>query len=341
MGRRVRLLRRSFLGRRLVGAVILAILLAISMLSQSCEPADMPAPSPPATPSTSDLADHPLSELSPNAQRYLDGRQGRWGIAVVIPSQEAIYVSNADQPMSMASVVKVVIMLAVMDRAIKEEQPLTSWEQQQLRLMITESDNDAATALWEALGGADAVEAYLQSIDMTGIYPNPQEAWGASRATPRAVALLFAKLALGEILDQPSRKLAMELLAEVVPSQRWGVSAGLPNDLPPGTIVGIKDGWYPAESGWWVNSAGSNPTGGQPSQLHHRSSHTRPAHHGIRHRHDRRSRGAGPPCTAWDSPLRHLPRRPLSTGEGVSPPLAVKPDRPELDHCQPVRSWYH
>lgn len=226
------------------------------MLSQSCEPADMPAPSPPATPSTSDLADHPLSELSPNAQRYLDGRQGRWGIAVVIPSQEAIYVSNADQPMSMASVVKVVIMLAVMDRAIKEEQPLTSWEQQQLRLMITESDNDAATALWEALGGADAVEAYLQSIDMTGIYPNPQEAWGASRATPRAVALLFAKLALGEILDQPSRKLAMELLAEVVPSQRWGVSAGLPNDLPPGTIVGIKDGWYPAESGWWVNSAG-------------------------------------------------------------------------------------
>ncbi|MBI4302416.1 MAG: serine hydrolase, partial [Chloroflexi bacterium] len=158
--------------------------------------------------------------------------------------------------MSMASVIKVAVMLTTMDQAIREERDLTSWELQQLRPMITESDNDATTALWDELGGGAAIEAYLRSIGVTDIVPNSSDYWGASRASAKAVALLFAKIAFSDILDQPKRQLALELLSEVIPSQRWGVTAGVPDEQPPGTVIGLKDGWYPARYAWWVNSAG-------------------------------------------------------------------------------------
>jgi len=88
------------------------------------------------------------------------------------------------------------------------------------------------------------------------VEPNPSDNWGSSRASAKAVALLFAKLAFGDILNAEMRQIAIDNLSDVVPEQRWGVTAGTPEDVPPGTTIGIKDGWYPAGSGWWVNSAG-------------------------------------------------------------------------------------
>lgn len=201
-------------------------------------------------------ADRELAELSPEAQRFLEGREGRSGVAVLLPGRGVLYSSNGDQPMSMASVVKVAVMLAVMDRAVREGRELTGREMALLRPMIQESDNESTTVLWNDLGGSGAVEEYLRSIEIEDILPNAQEYWGASRATARSVARLFGKLAFEEILDRERRALAVELLSGVVPSQRWGVTAGVPDERPAGTIIGLKDGWYPAGFGWWVNSAG-------------------------------------------------------------------------------------
>ena len=206
--------------------------------------------------SSSQLVERPLAELSADAQRFLEGREGRWGVAVVVPGQKTIYTANGDQLMSMASVAKVAVMITVMDRAIKGNRRVTDRELQLMHPMITTSDNDATTSLWNDLGGGTTVEAYLRSIGITDIVPNSADAWGASRASAKAVAMLFAKLAFGEILDQTNRELALELLAGIIPSQQWGITAGIPEERPPGTIIGLKDGWYPAGYGWWVNSAG-------------------------------------------------------------------------------------
>jgi Beta-lactamase enzyme family len=157
----------------------------------------------------------------------------------------------------MASVSKVAIMVTVMDRAIQQGRDLTDRERGLLEPMITVSDNDAATALWADLGGGETVDSYLASIGLTHIQANPKDYWGASLAPPREVALLLADLGRGQILDEPMRSTAVDLLTRVEPGQRWGVTAGIPDQPPPGTVIGIKDGWYQTAYGWWwVNSAG-------------------------------------------------------------------------------------
>jgi hypothetical protein len=122
--------------------------------------------------------------------------------------------------------------------------------------MITESDNDSTTQLWNRLGGGRAVKAYLRRIGVGSIEPYDGPYWGTSLASARAVALVFAKLAFGDILDAPHRALALDLLGKVVPSQRWGVPAGAEGRGTDGDSLALKNGWYPAEAGWRVNSAG-------------------------------------------------------------------------------------
>jgi beta-lactamase class A len=215
---------------------------------------------------TSEFTERPLAELSQDAASFLVGQEGARGAAVVVFSQGAIYTQNGDELMPMASVAKVAIMVTVMDRAIHEDRELTDWERAMLQPMITESDNDAATALWNDLGGGATLEGTLRSMGLVATRPNPAEEWGESRSTPKEVALLLAKLVNGEILDPPSRNLALDLMSQVAPDQMWGITAGVLMDGLPQMVIAIKNGWYPTSDGWWVNSAGSIlPGNGQPA----------------------------------------------------------------------------
>lgn len=190
------------------------------------------------------------------AALYLEARDGPKGVAVVVPSRRAIYTWNGHEKFHMASIAKVSIMLTVMDQALQSGRGLTAEELAYIRPMITISDNSAASLLWSQIGGGQAVEDFLRGIGLEETDPNKESCWGASYSSPHDVALLFAKLVLGEILDEKMRSIALELLQQVDPSQTWGVTAAAPDDRPEGTIIGIKDGWYPADCGWWVNSAG-------------------------------------------------------------------------------------
>jgi hypothetical protein len=87
-----------------------------------------------------------------------------------------------------------------------------------------------------------------------------------SFVSARAMATTLAKLLSDEILDSPSRALALRMLDGVVPQQRWGVTAGTSSEA--GDHVAIKDGWYPGEEGWRVNSVGVvRPATGAPWAL--------------------------------------------------------------------------
>ena len=210
----------------------------------------------PSGPLVGRLDEKPLEDLSIDAATYAASRPEVVGVAVIIPRRGAVYTFNGDEPFPMASVAKVAILAAVLDRSQREARDLTQREEELLEPMITVSDNDAATELWAEMGGAQGMDQYLDSIGLEGIRPNPKEYWGASRASPKDVAQLFAKLAWGDVLDAPERTYALHLLTEVVPAQRWGASAGVPDDMPEGTVIAMKDGWYPGLYGWWVNTAG-------------------------------------------------------------------------------------
>ncbi|MBI2862173.1 MAG: hypothetical protein HYX89_05075 [Chloroflexi bacterium] len=202
------------------------------------------------------LSEQPLAELSPDASEFLQSRAPAWGVAIIIPSHGTIYAANPDEQLEMASVVKVLILLEVLDQAAQEHRYVDEAELHLLWPMITESDNDSATKLWNQVGGGPAINNYLRRIGVSGIAPYNGPYWGTSIASARSISLVFAKLAFGDILDEPSRKLALTLLQRVIPSQRWGVSSAAEGQASHRDAVGLKDGWYPDDAGWRVNSAG-------------------------------------------------------------------------------------
>jgi hypothetical protein len=78
--------------------------------------------------------------------------------------------------------------------------------------------------------------------------------WGLTQITAHdQVLLLRLLLNKNTVLNGPSRRYALSLMAQVVPSQRWGVPAGAPARL----TVHVKNGWMPlAPHGWRINSIG-------------------------------------------------------------------------------------
>lgn len=214
------------------------------------------------------LRDAPLALLSPAAAEYVASREGTVGVAVVVPKRAAIFSTRGSAPLYLASVAKVPIMLTLMSQAADEGRPLSDGTTADLWAMISLSDNDAADRLWHAVGGADGVGAYLRAVGVADIEPDAEGYWGASTATPRAMALLLAKLMQGDALDPDGQAMALTLMGNIEAlDQRWGVPAGLPEELPDGARVGLKDGWYWDDKGWWVNSVGYvvPPNGGRYS----------------------------------------------------------------------------
>jgi beta-lactamase class A len=201
-----------------------------------------------------------LDALSPAAAEMARGLRQSVGVAVYVPSQRRLYQYNAEPQFVLESVVKVPIMLTLLDRSIAQKKPLTADESYLLHRMIEESDNDATTALWIDLGGAPAVQAFLDSAGIDGATIDKED-WGDSEMSAEAGARLLGKLITGEILDAPNRALAMQLMSAVDPAQSWGavVAATFEGE------AGVKNGWYPEPSGWVLTSIGyAEPENGAP-----------------------------------------------------------------------------
>lgn len=180
-------------------------------------PTQPPAPRPPDAsqlPGGLILADHPLAARFPEAAAYLQSRAPTWSVGVAVPDQSSIYVANGDQQLEMASVIKVVVMLAVIDQATREGRYVDDDELELLWPMITESDNDSTTQLWNSLGGPRVVAGYLQRNRLSGISPYNGPYWGTSTASGRAMALLLAQIMFGDLLDEPNRRLVLNLLTK-------------------------------------------------------------------------------------------------------------------------------
>jgi len=123
--------------------------------------------------------------------------------------------------------------------------------------MITWSDNDAADVLWQEAGGAIGMDQYLDEIGIAGFQLDREGFWGDSLASPASLAQFLAKISWDDSsVDHYTREVALELMGRVSPEQSWGITAGIQPELFSSVKVVIKNGWYPYEDGWVVNSAG-------------------------------------------------------------------------------------
>jgi hypothetical protein len=144
-----------------------------------------------------------------------------------------------------ASVVKSMLLAAELRRLDREGLPLDPETRRTLTAMITISDNDAATAIYERVGdaGLDEVAAAAGMTDFS-----VAESWGYARISAADMAMLFADLE--RVLPDRYARFAKHLLGSIVPEQSWGVPA-----VARGWDVRFKGGWRETGTGQLVSQA--------------------------------------------------------------------------------------
>ncbi|MER6142910.1 serine hydrolase [Streptomyces sparsogenes] len=188
-----------------------------------------------------------------------DGTGARFSAAVLDTGSAARAVYGADA-YDTASIVKVDILAALLLRAQDAGRELTDRERSHAAVMIERSDNDAATALWREIGGAEGLDAANERLGLTDTYGGASGRWGLTRTTAADQLTLLRQVfteghAGGEAaLGERSRAYIRRLMGQVVPEQAWGVSAAA--DDP--ALTRLKNGWLPrtATGLWDVNSIG-------------------------------------------------------------------------------------
>lgn len=150
-----------------------------------------------------------------------------------------------------ASIVKVTILAAYLRKTHGE---LSKADHSLAWKMITRSDNNAATALWNKTGRA-AMVRFLRAAGMTATHLDPAGHWGLTQVTAgNELKLLKLLTHDNKVVSHHSRTYVLSLMRRVVKSQRWGTPAGTPAHV----TVHVKNGWLPrATHGWRIHSLGT------------------------------------------------------------------------------------
>ena len=183
-------------------------------------------------------------------RHYLAGRGGNITAAAYDVNTRRTYLYRPGVREETASIIKVDI-LATLLHERQRDGGLSSGQNGVAQGMIEASDNDDATDLWNDEGGAGAVAGFDERAGMSQTTPNVD--WGLTTTTPRDQLMLLRLVMLpNHLLSKSSRDYEYELMRRVIPSEHWGVSAG----VVPTATVALKNGWLPRPAGWQVNSIG-------------------------------------------------------------------------------------
>jgi beta-lactamase class A len=193
------------------------------------------------------------ARLSADIQGALRGRADDHAVAVYDAVSGVSCYADSDRHFSSASIVKAIILAALLRWHQETGTPLSSWENDEATLMITQSDNDAATDLWNEVGPG-RLQHFLDLANMDQTQLGQDGYWGLTQVTAHDELLLLELLTRpNSVLTAASRAYQLGLMAQVISSQRWGTPAGAPSDV----TVHVKNGWLPDGSGWHVNSIGA------------------------------------------------------------------------------------
>ena len=173
----------------------------------------------PALPSADGFAfDGPL-------RAYLATRAGIASLAVFDANTGTTYVLNQGSYVT-ASIVKVDILATLLRQAQDAGRGLTAEEQATAVQMIEFSDNDAATSLWNDVGGAVGVAAFNRLIGMPNTVPGPGGFWGLTTTTSLdQVQLMQAVAYPNAVLSATSRGYIESLMENVTRRSVGGCQA--------------------------------------------------------------------------------------------------------------------
>jgi hypothetical protein len=231
-------------------------------------PARPRTPIPSHSPSNSAVSQTPVQQRDPlsASSTYVAGRNGTVLASVYDIGTGQTWNLGQGRAQAEASIVKLDILetLLVGSRDSGHGTKLPATESELAQRMIEDSDNDAATNLWYASGGPGKIRAFNAAAGLRHTSPSscvqcpgfPWPGWGLTTSTAAdQVTLLRQLFEAGSLLTDGQRSYVVQLMEHVTPSQRWGVSGGVPLQA----TVALKNGWLPLNGSgtdWQVNSIG-------------------------------------------------------------------------------------
>ena len=198
------------------------------------------------------------------ASAYVSGRAGSVLAAVYDLHTGQTWQLGRGQPQDEASVVKLDVLETLLAERGRSGTELSATERTLAEQMIEDSNNDAATSLWDEVGGATGIRSFNTAAGLADTVPSscvicpgfPWPGWGLSTTVPAdQLALLRALVEPNSLLSASARNYALTLMENVTADQRWGVSGGVPVQA----TVALKNGWLPlnsANTDWQINSVG-------------------------------------------------------------------------------------
>jgi beta-lactamase class A len=198
------------------------------------------------------------------ATSFLATRAGRAMAAVYDIDTGQTWSLGAGQPEAEASIVKLDILETLLAEHRDNGTGLPAGDRSLAQLMIEDSDNDAATSLWYAAGGTSGIRSFNTAAGLADTSPSPcvvcagfpWPGWGLTTTTATdQISLLRQLIEPGALLTSADRGYALSLMENVTPSQRWGITGG----VPPRVTVALKNGWLPlndSDTDWQINSIG-------------------------------------------------------------------------------------
>lgn len=180
-----------------------------------------------------------------------DGGHISVGVIDASTGAEALYGSR--RRFHTGSIVKADILAALLLRAQQASTGLTDQQAELAVPMIEDSDDQAATDLWQLVGAAPEITSANARLGLRDTVAGPSGYWGLTRTTVADQLRLLTDLtSAASPLTAASRDYELGLMQDVGPGQQWGVSAA----ASPGTAFALKDGWLPDPDLWVINSIG-------------------------------------------------------------------------------------
>jgi Beta-lactamase enzyme family len=172
------------------------------------------------------------------AVRYLDARAGRTSLAV-LDSAGHLSGTRLREHFQSASVVKVMFLTAFLQRLNADRRGISALDRSLLYPMIHESNNDAASAVLDRVGGA-AVARVAREAGMQDYAPGV--GWWAYTQTSAADQARFF-IAIEKLIPRQFWPYARGLMDGIEAEQSWGI----PEVARPRWQVFFKTGALPSE----------------------------------------------------------------------------------------------
>lgn len=170
-------------------------------------------------------------------------------------------VSSGSGAFDTASIVKVDILTALLYQAQQEGVSLTTTQKSLAIATIERSDNSAATALFNDVGGNAGLQAFNKVIGLSSTVIGSNGNWGLTQTTATDQVRLL-KIVFGDrtVLTSGSKAYIAELMSNVEAAQNFGVSAAADDSDDAALKVGYLQR---SQTGLWdVTSIGRIEAGG-------------------------------------------------------------------------------